>query len=238
MSETLQIGELTFHVRRSQRRMTLGLTVDRGGELLIHSPAEATEDELAKWTRSKLLWVHRKLALKEELAPKAREPEYVGGESFSYLGRNHRLAIAVQQKEPLRFERGRFWLRRDARDYAFDYFRGWYIDVGTEWIRRRAVFLARKVGRSPARIDVRDLGFRWGSCGKNGVVFFNWRLLQLPVRLADYVIVHELSHLIEPHHGPEFWRALDRTLPDWQERKEELRIKAKELYWCHATMAQ
>jgi len=69
-------------------------------------------------------------------------------------------------------------------------------------------------------------------------VFFNWRLFQLPVHLADYVILHELNHLLEPHHGPEFWRALDRSLPDWKERKEELSTKAKEIYWCHATMAQ
>lgn len=238
MSEKLQIGELTFQVRRSQRRMTLGLTVDRNGELLIHSPAEATEDELAKWTRSKLLWVYRKLGIRETLVPASREPEFIGGESFSYLGRSYRLAIIAQQKEPLRLERGRFWLRRDAKELAFDHFRRWYIDAGSDWIKRRVAFLARKVGALPAGIDVRDLGFRWGSCGKNDVVFFNWRLFQLPVHLADYVVLHELIHLLEPHHGPEFWRALDRSLPDWKERKEELRTKAKEIYWCHATMAQ
>jgi predicted metal-dependent hydrolase len=70
MSETLQIGELTFEVRRSPRRRTLGLTVDRSGELVIHSPEATTPPELEKWARSKLLWVHRKLALKEEWGEK------------------------------------------------------------------------------------------------------------------------------------------------------------------------
>jgi predicted metal-dependent hydrolase len=64
-----------------------------------------------------------------------------------------------------------------------------------------------------AHIEVRELGFHWGSCGKNGVLFFHWRLLQLPVRLIDYIIVHELVHLQEPHHSPEFWQAIDRALP-------------------------
>ena len=70
---------------------------------------------------------------------------------------------------------------------------------------------------------MRDLGFHWGACGKNGVLFFNWRLLQLPVRLVDYVIVHELVHLQEPHHSREFWLAIDRALPPWRQLKDALR---------------
>ena len=73
-----------------------------------------------------------------------------------------------------------------------------------------------------SRIEVRDLGFRWGSCGKNAVLFFNWRLLQLPVRLIDYIIVHELAHLREPRHSSEFWQAIDRALPEWRKLKDAL----------------
>ena len=77
-----------------------------------------------------------------------------------------------------------------------------------------------------------ELGFRWGSCGKNGVIRFNWRLLQLQVRLIDYVIAHELVHLHEHNHSPEFWRILDRVLPDWRQRKDELAGKRAEMTWC------
>jgi len=72
------------------------------------------------------------------------------------------------------------------------------------------------------------LGFRWGSCGKNGVLYFNWKILQLPSRLIDYVIVHELIHLLESHHGPAFSAALSRTMPNWQELKNALAKQAKE----------
>ena len=115
MNETLEVGDLTFEVRRSLRRKTLGLTVDRGGELRIHAPENTTDHELAQWTRSKLLWVHRKLARKEELAPKVRAPEFVSGENFSYLGRNYRLKIVRQPAEPLHFDGKYFWLAADAR---------------------------------------------------------------------------------------------------------------------------
>jgi len=79
-----------------------------------------------------------------------------------------------------------------------------------------------RVNAFPSSISVGDLGFRWGSCGKNGNVYFNWRLLQLPVGLIHYVVVHELIHLVEHNHTREFWRVLDRVLPDWRDRKAEI----------------
>ncbi|HOV80294.1 MAG TPA: SprT family zinc-dependent metalloprotease [Bacillota bacterium] len=236
MKETLEVGGLTFEVRRSARRKTCSLTVDRGGELVIHSPETANTHELSEWTRSKMLWVHRKLAIKEELAPKVREPEFVTGESFYYLGRAYRLAIVARQEKPLRFDGNRFYLRNDAIISASDLFRDWYVTVGKEWIYRRVAMLLPRIGALPSQVEVRDLGFRWGSCGKSGVLYFNWRVLQFPVRLVDYVIVHELAHLLERHHGPEFWCVLDRALPDWRARQEELKTKVQVIHWCHASM--
>ena len=97
--------------------------------------------------------------------------------------------------------------------------------------------VGRKVGAAPARVSVRDLGYRWGSCGKSGSVYFNWKLLQLPVRVIDYVVAHELAHLLERRHGLAFWTVLDRSLPDWRDRSEELRIKVRDIYWCNGRMA-
>lgn len=229
---------MTFEVRRSARRKTLGLTVDRGGELVIHCPESANREDLAQWTHGKLLWVHRKLALKEDVRLSVREPEFVTGESFCYLGRAFRLAVVARQKEPLQFDGHRFCLRSDAKVEAAEHFRRWYIAVGKEWIAKRVALLVRKGAGTPARVEVRDLGFRWGSCGKSGVLFFNWKIMQLPVRLADYVLVHELTHIQYPSHGPEFWKAVERSLPDWKQRQEALRTKALEIFWCNAEMVQ
>ncbi len=231
MNERLEVGGLAFEVRRSPRRKTLGITVDRGGELVLHAPMAATGDELARWAGTKLLWVHRKLALKEEVAPRVRKPEFVSGETFRYLGRAYRLTIVSEQEDPLRLEGERFRLRRDARKDAETYFRRWYISKGTPWLARRAALLARKVVGEPTKVEVRDLGYRWGSCGKNGSLYFNWRLLQFPVRIVDYVVIHELIHLEEPRHGPEFRRALDRALPDWRQRESELTQTTVDVFW-------
>ena len=234
--ETLEVNSLVFEVRRSPRRATLDVTVDRGGELVIHAPESSDPEELARWTRSKLLWVHRKLLNKAEVTPSAREPEFVSGESFSYLGRRYRLKVVQGDKELLRFDGKNFVLSGRERTKAADHFRRWYVRAGREWLRERVSLLSRKLGVKAERVYVRDLGYRWGSCGKNRVVYFNWKLLQLPARVTDYVIAHELAHLLEPHHGPELWRVLDRSLPDWRLRCEELKLRARDIYWCHGRM--
>ena len=115
MTNTLQVGGLNFEVHRSIRRHTLGLTVDRTGALVAHAPMETSTEELSHWIQGKLLWVHRKLALKEEAIFRLRAPEYISGESFCYLGRRYRLKLVEQQKQPPQFDGACFTLRRDAR---------------------------------------------------------------------------------------------------------------------------
>lgn len=231
--ETLQLSNLVFKVRRSLRRSTLGLTVDRFGELVIHAPESSDRDELARWTRSKLIWVHQKLLEKSGALQRVREPEFVSGESFSYLGKTFRLKIVRGAKEPLQFDGKNFLLSDSARTNAVVHFRHWYTQTGTEWLRHRVRLLSRRLGVDATRVNVRDLGYRWGSCSKNGVVYFNWKLLQVAPRVIDYVIAHELAHLLERRHGPELWRILDRSLPDWRARSDELQAKARYIYWCH-----
>jgi hypothetical protein len=132
MNETLEVGGLSFEVRRGARRKSLGLTVDRGVELVLHSPEVIDVDELTRWTKSKLLGVHRKIALKEKTAPQVRKPEFVSGEPFSHLGRSYRLKIVALQDQPLRFDGRLFYLRSDARDGAADHFRSWFITAGAK----------------------------------------------------------------------------------------------------------
>lgn len=237
MSEIVEIGGLTFEMRRSDRRRTLGVSVGRRGELCVYAPNTTAEPEISAWVRRKLLWVHRKLLSKADVRPRVREPEFVCGESFSYLGRSYRLKIVRGASDPLRFDGKNFLLSGSARAKAADHFRCWYVHTGSEWLRDRVSLLSRKLGVKAKRVYVRDLGYRWGSCGKNGAIYFNWKILQLPARVTDYVIAHELAHLLEPHHGPELWRILDRSLPDWRARCEELKVKARDIYWCHDRMA-
>lgn len=222
MKATLEISGLIFTLRRSTRRKTIGLTVDRTSELVVHAPTDISEPDVRRWVTGKLLWVHQKLAKKQALIRNVHPPEFVSGESIFYLGRSYRLRVVDRCRTPLVFDGEWFELRRSATSKAPEHFQRWYVAEGAEWLRARSADLERHSGQSAHNVVVGDLGFRWGSCGKNGTLYFNWRLLQLPVRIIDYVVLHEQMHMLHHDHSPQFWKAMDRVLPDWKERKNDL----------------
>lgn len=222
ISDHLVVDELTFEVRRSARRKTVEITVDRGGDLIITSPSDVAEEALVDFVREKRFWLYTKLAEKELLQQPVGYKEFVTGEGFPYLGRSYRLLLVDEQDVPLKLEAGRFKLLRALADNGREHFIRWYTAHAAPWLRRRMDEWASRMGAAPSGLDVRDLGFRWGSCGQGGRVNFHWATIMLPPSVIDYVVVHELTHLFEPNHTPEFWRRLERTLPDFEQRKQWL----------------
>ena len=107
------------------------------------------------------------------------------------------------------------------------------------WLRRHAA--ARlperveawraKAGVAMPRVVVADQRKRWGSCDRSGTIHLNWRIIQAPMRLVDYVVVHELVHLRHRGHGRDYWRAVGRVMPDYERRREELRRYGAGLAW-------
>ena len=92
-----------------------------------------------------------------------------------------------------------------------------------DWIPRRVRLLQDRVGLQPESIEIRDLGFRWGSCTEKGKLFFHWRLILLPPERIDYLILHELVHLHEHNHSPAFYERLRRAAPEYELHEEWLR---------------
>lgn len=208
----LAVDDLTFEVRESSRRKTLEITVDRDGELVIAAPTGTEEQHLRDFVLEKRRWIYQKLAEKAERRRQLPRKEYVNGEGFLYLGRSYRLKRVPSdtQDTPLKLVAGRFQLREDILDDAQEHFVRWYSARASDWLRNRVKEHARRMGVEPAGVKVQDLGYRWGSCGKGNRVYFHWKTILLPRHIAEYVVVHELVHLHEPHHTPAFWRRLAR----------------------------
>lgn len=225
-SETLTVGDdLVFAVRRSARRSTLGITVDRDGTLILTLPQGCPLEEGRAFAREKQYWIYTKLVEKKLFRRPARPKRYVQGEGHYYLGRSYRLQLlddAPPEVAPLRLHQGRFELRTAARDEAEEHFRRWYQRHGQSYLERRVARYADRLEVNPAGVRVRPLGYRWGSCSPDGTLNFHWRAVLLPARLVDYVIVHEMVHLHEPRHDPAFWRRVERAMPDYRRRKREL----------------
>jgi len=227
MNETLTVGDLVYTIRRSDRRKTVGITIDRDGSLVLHAPTGCRRATIESIGRQKSLWVHTKLAKREMLFRPTHEREFVSGESFYYLGRSHRLLLLKpgecgEDTPALRLHEGRFKLRRDKIAQGRDIFQRWYMRHGQVWIERRAALLAPRITAEPKAIKVRDLGYRWASCGHGGNLSFHWCAICLPPAIIEYLVAHELIHLIQPHHNNDFWSRMERVMPDYERRKRWL----------------
>ena len=216
---TLTINDLRFDVRRSELRRTLEITVDRGGELILSAPTGVTEATLREFVQRKRMWVYQQLARQDALPRQAPIKAFVDGEGFAYLGRHYRLRLVPEADAAVMLVGGRFVmpkaLARDGRQHLIR----WYCERAKPWLWGKAQDYAARMEVNPAGLRVQNLGFRWGSCGKGDLLYFHWKTILLPAQIAEYVVVHEMAHLHEPHHTPEFWLRVERAMPDFERRK-------------------
>lgn len=215
----LTVGDLSFELKPSSRRRTLQITVDRSGELVLSAPPDVEEAQLRDFVQEKRFWIYTKLAEKDRLQKAVPTKSFVDGEGFLYLGRSHRLRLVDEQDAALKLLNGRFMLRRDLVEGARGHLVQWYSARAKHWLWEKAQDYVARMEVQPAGVKVQDLGYRWGSCGKGDWLYFHWKTILLPPRIAEYVVVHELAHLHEPHHTPEFWQRVERAMPDYERRK-------------------
>ncbi len=229
--ESLVVDDLVFTVRWSRRRRTIGITVARDGGLVVAAPAGVPARKLEGFVRAKLPWVRRKRAEFEALGPPPRPATFGEGEILPYLGRRYRIALADDPPAPVALRGGRFQIARDLDGRARPEVAAWYTSRARERVAHSIARFAPQVGAAPATVVVRDLGKRrWGVCDhRASKVGFHWQLVTQPPDLVDYVVVHELAHLLEPHHGAAFWELVASVLPDWKLRRRRLRESGRDL---------
>lgn len=219
---TITVDDLEFELRGSSQRRSLQVTVDRAGDLILFAPPDCDAATLEGFVREKRSWIYRKLAEKELLRQPVAGKQYVSGEGFPYLGRGYRLLLVDEQSAPVKLEDGRFKMLRSASVEGRRHMIGWYEEHARPWLSSRVDRFAGRVGVQPAGVVVRDLGYRWGSCGRGEKLYFHWRAILLPPRIVEYIVVHELVHLREAHHTPDFWLLVERAMPDFLARKQWL----------------
>ena len=123
---------------------------------------------------------------------------------------------------PVKLVSGRFVMPRAAAGDGRAHMIRWYCGNAERWLSCKVADFSARMEVAPAGVKVQDLGYRWGSCGKGGWLYFHGKTILLPARIAEYVVVHEMAHLHAPHHSADFWRRLERAMPDYALRKDWL----------------
>ncbi|WP_408735682.1 M48 family metallopeptidase [Asaia bogorensis] len=191
-------------------------------------PEGTTQEALKKALAAKTRWIWQKLRDFRAVQEHATARDYVSGESHFYLGRRHllKVEIAPDASETVRLLRGRLEVRVRERHALRirKLMELWYFARAQEVFRSRfqAVLPSALWVTSPPALKLQIMQTQWGNCSPDGAVTLNPWLVKAPRDCIDYVILHELCHIQEHHHGAAFWSLLDRVMPDWERHKTRL----------------
>lgn len=228
---------IPYAIERGRRQKTVAIGVDPVDGVRVRAPSDTPITRLDDIVHRKAKWIIDRQRRYEDLPPPPSPREFVSGETFRYLGRQYRLKVerGDDGDTRVRVVEGRLIVPVPARGHAATEARArliaWYRERAQARIPERVTTWSAKLDLHPASVLIREQQKRWGSADAKGNIRFNWRIIQAPTRLIDYVAAHELVHLVYPDHTRDFWATLGRAMPDYEGRREGLRRLGRQVVW-------
>jgi predicted metal-dependent hydrolase len=209
-------------IKRSNRK-TIAILIRRDGTVIVRAPRRASLKHIQEIIDQKADWIREKREFILKTFPQAKPKEFVSGESFWFLGRVYPLEVVapasprLNDSYPLALA-DRFYLARTACKRGMQVFEAWYRKQARQVLEQRMQELAAQYGFTTPNIRITSARTRWGSCSTSGYINFTWRLVMAPLEVIDYVVVHELVHLVERGHTRDFWQKVKAIMPDYKQR--------------------
>ncbi len=214
---------VTYTLKRTSRR-SIGLRIDDRG-LTVNVPLRASEKWLHSVLQDKARWVVEKLENWQE--KKAIPPQWLDGEPILFRGETFTLRIVPSLFDVPPQLHGTHLVvhvsRADNPAAIEKTVERWYRRVAMQLFEECVAHFAPLMNVSPRDIKLSAARTQWGSCTVRGTVRLNWQLIKMPLRLIDYVVVHELAHLVEMNHSVVFWQVVGKVCPDYVRLRGELR---------------
>lgn len=220
---------IAFELVRADRE-TLEIAVLPDGAVIVKAPREAREEDVLVRVGRRARWIAGQQRYFAQFAPRTPPRRYVGGETHLYLGRQYRLAIEQGQAEGVRLMAG--WFRvtvagEPSPERVGGLLDGWYVKKARCRLGERLDVCWQRfpsAGLTRPRLRLRRMRTHWGSMSAARTLSLRPDLVRAPRECIDYVVIHELCHLVHANHGPEFRSLLERVLPDWERRKHRLEV--------------
>jgi len=213
-------------LRSRKRRKTISLQVGQDGRIVIRAPFFTPRREIDEFFRTKEPWLRTRLQEREKAQAEGGPRTFEEGETFFFLGECYPLRIEPAEsgfKGRLLFDSQRFVLQQDDIRQGQEIFIAWYIEQAEIHLGNRLNGFSGQLGLVPRAFRITAARSFWGSCSAANRLAFNWRLVMAPWSVIDYVIVHELQHLVEKNHSAAFWKRVALVIPNYGEQKRWLR---------------
>lgn len=240
MMPTFQYGTtaIEYDIEHTDNRKDISIIVEWMESIRLIAPQGITDKQIEEIIRKKAPTILQKLKEVNEITDPPLPKEFVSGEKFTYLGRGYRLKVCREEAEQVKltFRQGKFIAtvpeymeERDKKLQLTKLFKNWYLEHGKAKMQTRLDLYCARMGVNPNTVQLKEQKMRWGTCTSEGNIYLNWRIIMAPMSILDYVLVHELAHLKYMNHGNDFWHLVSSILPDYEQRKEWLRINGPTL---------
>ena len=218
---------LRVEVLRSRRKTSVLYIV--GDELQIRVPNRVRDRKIVEILETKERWIRNK-AIQLQSQPISKEREFISGESFALFGKNLKLKVLEGGRVGTKLD-GDYLLTNvraseieDVRKFRIKtYIEKWYIQEAYKRLEEKVIRYSEIIKVSPREMKVRNYKTRWGSCDKKGRLTFNFHLIKAPHTIVDYVVIHELCHIIQPNHSKFFWNEVAKFDPSFKSHKKWLK---------------
>lgn len=224
--EFLQFGSsviwysVSFMIRKS-----LGITVNPDGEVIVKAPIDTSKELIAEKVLKRAGWILKQKNYFKSFGIRTPERNYISGESHFYLGKQYLLRVSLGESDSIKYK-GRYFEIVCTNKYKAK-------GLMNEWYRERAkikfseiaepiILRFRKYNVEPLSLNIQEMYARWGSCTNQGKIILNLELIKAPKPCIEYVITHELCHLLHRGHTKAFYKLLMMEMPDWERWKNKL----------------
>jgi predicted metal-dependent hydrolase len=211
-----------------RKRKTLAITVHPDTSVTATVPLGRTVEEIKRRVRKRARWIRKQQAFFRDFLPPVPPRRYVSGETHRYLGRQYRLKVSESVTESVKLKGAYIQVeirRTGDAERVQTLLEGWYRLRGHAVFERSLAACRSKLNGQllvEPKLLLRHMPKRWGSCTKRGAIYLNPELIKTPSSCIDYVVTHELCHMVHPHHGKQFYVLLRQIMPDWEQRKARL----------------
>lgn len=201
------------------KRKTVAIQVKSDGSVAVRAPQRLAKREIDRMVQQKEGWI---LAHQQQMQQRqqAQESFFLSDGRLPLLG--GWLPITYTDTKTPFCSQGTCFLARGEEAELWEQAERLYRSIAREQLERRVADYANRMGVHPTGLRITGAKGRWGSCSGKNSLNFSWRLILAPEHCVDYVVVHELCHILHHDHSTAFWQEVERWFPDWQQCREQL----------------
>ena len=217
-------------IKRTRRKKTLSIII-RDQKVILSAPKYVSDQEINKILESKFAWIQKKLTIeKEDL--KLNKKYYTSGEIFLYLGKEYYLDIKKSTKSDIYISHNKLIIETtnfDNNNFVKNEIRSWYMKKAMERIELIHKHYEIIMNLKSNKLIFGEYKSKWGSCNIKKVISYDWRIIMSPITVINYIVVHEISHILHPNHSKYFWSLVEKYIKDYKAQRKWLQLNSKKL---------